>query len=113
AHLPRGHRHHPPELTAAEHADRGAGQERRPRHGSLAPGRLGSGSLSSSTRRVCAARYASSRAATAGSCSATIAAASRPALTAPASPIASVPTGIPFGIWTIESSESSPFSALL
>ena len=38
-------------------------------------------------------------------------AASSAALTAPARPIASVPTAIPAGIWTIESSESIPFSA--
>ena len=31
----------------------------------------------------------------------------------PAAPIATVATGTPFGIWTIDSSESSPFSAAL
>src|SRR6185503_9263681 len=40
---------------------------------------------------------------------ATIAAARSAALVAPAAPTASVPTGIPAGIWTIESSESSPW----
>ena len=39
-----------------------------------------------------------------------MAAASSAALTAPARPMASVPTGTPAGIWTMESSESSPFS---
>jgi hypothetical protein len=37
-----------------------------------------------------------------------MAAASRPALTAPASPMARVPTGMPRGICTIDSSESMP-----
>ena len=41
-----------------------------------------------------------------------IAAASSPALVAPALPMASVPTGIPAGIWTVDSSESIPLSAL-
>ena len=39
-------------------------------------------------------------------------AASSAAFTAPARPIASVPTGTPAGICTIDSSESIPFSAL-
>ena len=42
-----------------------------------------------------------------------IATASSPALVAPALPIASVPTGTPPGICTIDSSESSPCSAAL
>ena len=42
---------------------------------------------------------------------ASTAAASSAALTAPALPMASVPTGMPAGIWTIESSESWPDSA--
>ena len=45
--------------------------------------------------------------------SARIAAASSAALIAPARPIASVPTGTPPGIWTIESRLSSPLSAWL
>jgi hypothetical protein len=40
-----------------------------------------------------------------------IAAASSPALIAPALPIASVPTGTPAGIWTIDSRLSMPDSA--
>ena len=40
-----------------------------------------------------------------------IAAASRPALVAPALPMASVPTGMPAGIWTMESRLSCPLSA--
>ena len=42
-----------------------------------------------------------------------IAAANKAALIAPSSPIASVPTGIPFGIWAIDNKLSSPFSFLL
>ena len=40
-------------------------------------------------------------------------AASRAALTAPARPIASVPTGMPAGIWTMERRLSWPLSAAL
>src|SRR4051794_35755979 len=68
------------------------------------------GSGASSTDCVCAARNTASRSRTPGSERARIAAASRAALTAPARPIASVPTGIPAGICTIESSESIPLS---
>ena len=39
-----------------------------------------------------------------------ISAASNAALIAPSSPIAKVPTGIPFGIWAIESKLSKPFN---
>jgi phage-related tail fiber protein len=53
-----------------------------------------------------------SRSARAASVVARIAAASRPALVAPASPIASVPTGMPAGICTIDSRLSCPESAL-
>ena len=53
-----------------------------------------------------------SRSAKASSLIARIAAASRPAFAAPASPIARVPTGIPAGICTIESSESIPLSSV-
>ena len=55
---------------------------------------------------------AAARAARAATC-ARIATASSPALAAPAAPIATVATGTPFGICTIDSSESSPFSAAL
>ena len=51
-------------------------------------------------------RHAASRSASAASASARIAAASRPALVA--LPIATVATGMPRGIWTIDSSESRP-----
>ena len=62
AHRARPEREHPAELTAAEHADGGAGQDH-----------AGSGSVSLSTRSVCAARKASSRPASAASVSARIA----------------------------------------
>ena len=42
-----------------------------------------------------------------------MATASSPALAAPGAPMATVATGTPFGIWTIDSSESSPLSAAL
>ena len=61
---------------------------------------------------VCSARQAASRPASASSPLARIAAASNAALTAPALPMASVPTGMPAGIWTIDSRLSMPFSAL-
>ena len=49
-----------------------------------------------------------SRFASAGSCNASTLAASRAALMAPALPIASVPTGMPAGICTIDNNESTP-----
>ena len=42
-----------------------------------------------------------------------IEAASNPAFIAPSSPIARVPTGIPFGIWAIDNKLSNPFNFLL
>ena len=65
------------------------------------------------TAAVWRARHAASAVAIDSSFSARIAAASRAALIAPARPIASVPTGTPPGIWTIESRLSSPLSARL
>ena len=38
--------------------------------------------------------------------------ANKAALTAPAFPIASVPTGIPLGIWTVDNKLSKPLSLL-
>src|SRR5690606_13754449 len=102
----RGERGHASELAAAEDADHGAGREPHP---ASSGGSLGV----SGTAAVCAARQASSARATAGSCSARIEAASRAALIAPARPIASVPTGTPPGICTIDSRLSRPCSARL
>ena len=84
---------HAAELATAQDADRGAGRNRG--HGALSRG-------VSATASVCRARHAARRSASAGSASARIAAASSPALIAPGRPIASVPTGTPPGIWTIE-----------
>ena len=57
---------------------------------------------------VCFCRKAASFRASAGSPVASIATANSPAFAAPASPMAKVATGMPLGIWTIDSSESSP-----
>ena len=101
----RGHGEHAAELAAAQHADRRAGRNR-----------LRSGSRERRRARPTSAissRYACSFARSSGRDVARIATASRPALAAPAAPIATVATGTPFGICTIDSSESSPFSAAL
>ena len=63
-------------------------------------------------RRSARRAEASSRPASAGSCVARIAAASSAALTAPARPIASVPTGMPAGIWTMDNRLSMPFKRM-
>jgi hypothetical protein len=65
------------------------------------------------TASVCSARNFRSRSRSSGLEFDSIATASRAAFTAPALPMASVPTGTPAGIWTIDSSESSPFRAWL
>src|SRR5882762_6466519 len=64
------------------------------------------------TRSVCALRNFRYASRTSGCFAPRMAAASRAALIAPALPMASVPTGMPPGIWAMESSESSPLSAL-
>ena len=87
-----GHRQHAAELSAADDADRRAGGE--PAH-SVSEG-------CSATAAVCLARHWSRRCASAASDSASTEAASSAALMAPALPIASVPTGMPAGICTIE-----------
>src|SRR5207249_3292012 len=86
---------HAAELAAAEDADPHAGSR---------------GSGASRTARVCSSRNARRASRRSGWRGARIAAARSAALTAPALPMASVPTGIPLGIWTIESSESIPLS---
>src|SRR5690348_6780844 len=60
------------------------------------------------TRSVCSARNFRSASRMAACLLPRIAAASNAALTAPALPIASVPTGIPPGIWAMDSRESKP-----
>ena len=69
------------------------------------------GSGERGTAPVCARGSARAAARSPGACRPTIAAASSAALTAPARPMASVPTGMPAGICTIESSESMPLRA--
>src|SRR5262249_12494493 len=101
-----GKRQHAAKLSAAEDADRRLGLEHRRRCGhAMSFGATG-------TPAVCAARHASSRRASVASLSASTLAASSAAVIAPAWPIASVPTGTPGGICTIEYSESCPDSAL-
>src|SRR5690606_9323119 len=68
------------------------------------------GSGLASTLRVCSARNAFSAVAYCGYLLPRILAASSAALMAPALPIASVATGTPAGICTIDSSESTPLS---
>src|SRR5690606_31116316 len=102
AELRGGDRQHAAKLAATDDADGGAGvDDRRSGH-----------SGESATPSAWRARHSSSRAASRRSAAASIAAASRPALTAPARPMASVPTGTPAGIWTIDSRLSMPDSAL-
>src|ERR1700687_3606165 len=73
------------------------------------------GAQSWESRRPSAAissRYACSLARSSGRDEARIATASRPAFAAPDGPMATVATGTPFGIWTVDSRESRPFKAL-
>src|SRR5688572_4183590 len=65
-----------------------------------------------STASVCFARKSESFFCMAGSDNASRATAKSAALAAPASPIAKVATGIPFGICTVERSESKPCRCL-
>src|SRR6185437_11952731 len=96
----RGKRGHAAELAAAQDADGAARLDHQP-------------SGRSPTASVCSWRQWSSAAATALSPSARIEAARRAALTAPGLPMASVPTGTPPGICTMESRLSMPLSAAL
>src|SRR5262249_20217081 len=91
-----GERQHATELAGAEHAD-------------VHLPFLGSGSAS--TVAVCLVRKVRSASRISGCFAPRMAAASSAAFTAPALPIASVPTGTPPGIWTMERSESPPFNA--
>ena len=85
---------HAAELASADDADDRTGRQRAwgARHAGL-----------SATEPDCCARHCSSRSASPGSPSASTAAARSAALTAPAFPIASVPTGMPAGICTMDS----------
>ena len=93
----RRHCQHPAQLAAAENADGVAGLQLH-----LIWCRHANSSGRSLTASVCCLRHAASRPASAGSLSASTLAASSAALIAPGLPIASVPTGIPAGICTIE-----------
>src|SRR5690606_17343976 len=88
-------REHPAQLPAAQYAEPGARSD----HGN-------SGGWASSTLWVGAARKAASWGGPAS------AAANRPALAAPAAPMAKVATGTPFGICTMDRSESRPCRCL-
>ena len=99
-----GHGEHAAELAAAEHAD-GRRREESARSRERIAAHRTSAAISS--------RYACSFARSSGRDVARMATASSPALAAPDAPIATVATGTPFGICTIDSSESRPFSAAL
>ena len=93
---PRGRqRQHAAKLAAAQDTDRGLRLESGSVHAQESFG-------SSATEAVCRARQASRRSLSAGSLNASTLAASSAALMAPACPIASVPTGTPGGICTME-----------
>ena len=102
----RRHRRHAAELAAAEDADRRAREDR-----SHQRRRARCRCRRAPRRSALRARRAAARGARA-CMRATIAAASSAAFAAPGSPMASVPTGTPFGICTIESSASTPLSAV-
>ena len=68
----------------------------------------GGGSVDDAAWSWRAVRSAASASASASSSAASRATANRPAFVAPASPMANVATGMPAGIWTIDSSESCP-----
>ena len=107
-----GERRHPAKLAAADQADGGVGRQRErstairgevePARSAIAPSGVVGG-----PRRQRVEPQASSRRQR-RSLVARIAAASNAALTAPARPIASVPTGTPAGICTIDSRLSIP-----
>src|SRR4051812_37661494 len=103
SHGPGGQGEHAAQLAAAQHPQGLAGQNYRGgdrRHSCI-------------TFWVCSARKARSFSRRSGRVLAKMLIAMRAALMAPALPIATVPTGIPAGIWTIDNRESMPFKAWL
>src|ERR1700736_819144 len=94
-----GQRKHAPQLTGTDDADSRSLQA--PRGSGLA-----------STAAVCARRKASKAVRMSIDSLARIAAANSAAFFAPAAPMAKVATGMPLGIWAIDSSESMPFKTL-
>src|SRR5690606_26649708 len=119
----RRHAEHAPELATPQQAEPGAGRQgiMRVLH-ATSPGWTGGaagrrpdealrqlgGTTIERADSVCRARKPSRRSASAGSVVASVATTCSAALAAPASPIAKVATGMPRGICTIESRESSP-----
>src|ERR1700722_12326157 len=95
----RSHRCHAAKLSAAQNSDRRARKN---------CAHCGNSSASTSSLREL--RHARNRSRRPESVVARISAAKSAALAAPGFPIASVPTGTPLGICTIESSESIPFN---
>src|SRR5258708_7731325 len=113
AHTPSCNRRHPAQLAAPKNPNCRTRQNR------LRDQRTRAHAPTSSSPTTCAstssrraARQETSLSCNAASVVASIATASNPAFIAPDAPIASVPTGTPFGICTILSSESSPWSAV-
>src|SRR5947209_7353387 len=102
AHPSRGDGEHAAQLAAAKHTDGRSGQYR-----------AHVGRVASRTFAVCSSRKRRKLSLSSGRVLARTATARRPAFVAPPGPMASVPTGIPAGIWTIDRSESIPFKALL
>jgi hypothetical protein len=98
----RRHRQHAAQLPAAENSDGVARLQPHWLQLHFAFSRHADPSGRSATASVCCLRQAASRTASAASFSASTLAASSAALIAPALPIASVPTGMPAGICTIE-----------
>src|SRR5262249_50158159 len=103
AHGLGGHGEHAAKLAAAENAEHGRRQD-----GLAGCHHSTSGRVIASTVSRCSVRKALSRSRSAGISLASRATAKRPALAAPASPMAKVATGMPLGICTMESRESSP-----
>src|SRR3954466_2301639 len=110
----RSQRRHPAKLAAAEHADSAAGGDGADgiaAHRLISTEAISTGAISTgafATAAVWRERHSSSAPARTGSFSASTAAASSAALMAPGLPMASVPTGMPPGIWTIDSRLSIP-----
>src|SRR6185437_3279696 len=110
----RCHRHHATQLSATEDADRRTWKNhllRRHQATGSVDGRVfPGGSVWSSTSCLRLSRQAHRRSRNARSSSARIEIASSAAFAAPGLPMASVPTGTPLGICTMERSESTPAS---
>src|SRR5487761_2177595 len=107
------HAEHATELAASEQPQPFAGHDRRPClrlvvRALRALAHAAGGTRIARAALVCFWRNAASFLASDGSAAARTATANSAAFAAPASPIANVATGMPLGICTIDSSESSP-----